>query len=209
MKKIIIRSVLAFLAVFIIYGTYRSREAFAIQEDISSKLIRFHIRANSDSDEDQALKMKVKDAVIKYIEEEFTDVETLDEARQKLYDDEEHISEIALQVIRSEGYEYNVNVYFEKAYFPMKVYGDICLPPGDYEAFRIDIGDYEGKNWWCVLYPPLCFVDATYGVVPEESKEKLQSVLDEDEYAAITIANKDDYKYKFEFKFLTFLNDLL
>ena len=86
----------------------------------------------------------------------------------------------------------------------MKSYGDVTFPPGVYEAFRIDIGDSEGKNWWCVLYPPLCFVDATYGVLPEESKQTLANVLTKDEYNAIT-----GEECEFRFKYLTFLNDLL
>ena len=79
----------------------------------------------------------------------------------------------------------DVKVYFENCYFPVKSYGDVTFPPGEYEAFRIDIGESAGKNWWCVLYPPLCFVDTVYGVVPDESKDKLKNVLNEEEYHAV------------------------
>ena len=85
----------------------------------------------------------------------------------------------------------------------MKSYADVTFPPGEYEAFRIDIGDAEGRNWWCVLYPPLCFVDAVYGELPKESKEQLKNVLTDDEYNAIT-----KVRYKYRFKYLTFLNGL-
>ena len=78
-----------------------------------------------------------------------------------------------------------MSLFLEPWYFPTKVYGDLTFPCGTYEAFRIVIGDGAGKNWWCVLYPSLCFVDATWGVVPEESKEELRTILDEDTYAAL------------------------
>ena len=98
---------------------------------------------------------------------------------------------------------YDVAVYFENSYFPMKSYGDVTFPPGEYEAFRIDIGDHDGKNWWCVLYPPLCFVDTSYGVLPDTSKDTLKNILTEDEYNAIT-----NTRVEYRCKYLTFLNRL-
>ena len=83
----------------------------------------------------------------------------------------------------------------------MKTYGDMTFPPGEYEAFRVDIGEAQGKNWWCVLYPPLCFVDAVYGEVPEESKEELKGVLTEEEYSMVSGGN-----VKFRFKYLKIFN---
>ena len=83
----------------------------------------------------------------------------------------------------------------------MKTYGDMTIPPGEYEAFRVDIGEAQGKNWWCVLYPPLCFVDAVYGEVPEESKEELKGVLTEEEYSMVSGENE-----KFRFKYLKIFN---
>ena len=86
----------------------------------------------------------------------------------------------------------------------MKTYADVTFPQGEYEAFRIDIGEANGKNWWCVLYPPLCFVDSVYGELPESSKEELKNVLTDDEYNAIT-----DVQYKYKFKYLKFLNKFI
>lgn len=96
----------------------------------------------------------------------------------------------------------NISVYFEYSYFPMKVYDDIIFPQGEYEAFRIDIGDAAGRNWWCVLYPPLCFVDSVHASSTEESKDNLKKFLTDEEYSAIT------NQYEFRFRILTFLNDL-
>ena len=205
MKKIIF---IGFIVVAgILIGTYIAGEIHTakIQEEIAEQLIRFHVRANSDSEEDQALKLKVKNEIVLYLEKELENAATLDEARNILYDDIGEITEIALDVIEEEGYEYNVEVYFEEDYFPLKVYGDMAFPPGIYEAFRVDIGDAGGKNWWCVLYPPLCFVDSTYSVVPDDTKQKFEDVLSDEAYGAI-MSEECDNTYEFRFKFLTFLN---
>ena len=205
MKKIIFMGFIVVAGVLI--GTYIAGEIHTakIQEEIAEQLIRFHVRANSDSEEDQALKLKVKNKIVLYLEKELENAATLDEARNILYDDIGEITEIALDVIEEEGYEYNVEVYFEEDYFPLKVYGDMAFPPGIYEAFRVDIGDAGGKNWWCVLYPPLCFVDSTYSVVPDDTKQKFEDVLSDEAYGAI-MSEECDNTYEFRFKFLTFLN---
>ena len=103
------------------------------------------------------------------------------------------------EVIRREGYAYPVTAGLTTAYFPEKTYGDCTFPPGEYEALQIKIGEAEGHNWWCVLYPSLCFVDDTHGVVTEEKKEELKNVLTEEEYDTIT----DTPRIKITFKWLT------
>ena len=204
MKKIITAAGL-FLIVFLA-GTYfiGKSDTYNVQKETAEEIIRFHVRANSDSKEDQALKLKVKDSIVLYLQEELKDARCLDEARNILYDGRDEIKNIALNVIEEEGYDYPVEVYFEEAYFPMKVYGDMSFPPGVYEAFRVDIGASCGKNWWCVLYPPLCFVDSTYSVVPDSSKEQFKDILSEEAYAAI--CDDGAYTYEFRFKIFTFLN---
>ncbi len=206
MKKFIIT--VGFLVVLFLAGTYfiRKSDTYKVQKEIADEIIRFHVRANSDSEEDQELKLKVKDRLVTYLEEELEDANQLDEARNILYDDRDEIKAIALEVIQAEGYDYQVDVYFEEAYFPMKVYGDMSFPPGIYEAFRVDIGDACGKNWWCVLYPPLCFVDSTYSVVPDDTKAQFQEILSEEAYSAICNDDTTENIYEFRFKFLTFLN---
>lgn len=173
-----------------------------IQRELAEQIIRLHVRADSDSDEAQELKMKVKSSVVAYIEPLLRDSTGIDESRQILYDNIEAIRENALDTLQDNGCEDDVAVYFENAYFPAKSYGDVTFPPGEYEAFRIDIGSASGRNWWCVLYPPLCFVDASYGVLPDESKQELKNILTEDEYNAIT--EKQYYRFKY-LKFLNFL----
>lgn len=179
-----------------------------IQKDIASKVIRFHVLANSDSDADQTLKLKVKDAVVNYLNPYMSESESLEESKKILKEHTNDIMEVANEVITSEGYAYSVNAYFCEDFFPTKSYGDVTLPAGDYTAYRIEIGQHEGKNWWCILYPPLCFVDATYGVLPDESKDLLKNVLDEDEFDAVT-GNISSDNTKFRFKYLTFFNEWL
>lgn len=187
---------------FRVYTT-SATEMNHLQAGIAQEIIRFHVRANSDSDEDQAVKLLVKDAVVTYMQPILAVSESIEESHELLEEHTEDIREVALSTLREAGSDAPVSVYFEQSYFPMKTYGDVTFPPGEYEAFRVDIGDHAGKNWWCVLYPPLCFVDAVYGVVPDESKAQLSSVLTEEEYDAVT-----GKEYTFRFKYLTFLNAL-
>ena len=175
-----------------------------LQTGIANEIIRFHVRANSDLDSDQQLKLLVKDAVVTYLTPILSTSESIEQSRELLEAHTEDIRKVATDTLSEAGSDEEVSVYFEQSYFPMKTYGDVTFPPGTYEAFRIDIGDHAGKNWWCVLYPPLCFVDAVYGVVPDESKEQLAGVLTEEEYDAVT-----GEEYQFRFKYLTFLNELL
>ena len=167
-----------------------------LQEDIAGKIIRFHVLANSDSEEDQQLKRKVKENVVEFITPYLNNSEDINESREILNSLTDDIIKIASETIKQEGYTYSVTAGITHCYFPTKSYGDIVLPPGNYEAFQIQIGEAAGKNWWCILYPPLCFVDATHGFVPDESKEMLKNILDEDEYKVITNAGKTESCYR-------------
>lgn len=180
------------------------REMERLQQGIAEAVIRFHVRANSDSEEDQQLKLKVKEAVVEYLADTLEEAGTIEEARILIEAEIDNIISVAQAVISLEDKEYTVEAYFSEEYFPIKCYGDVTLPAGVYEAFRVDIGKAEGKNWWCVLFPKLCFVDVCYGTVPEESKESLELVLDEDEYELITGGDVD-----YEFRIFKFLNKLI
>ncbi|MDD6572278.1 MAG: stage II sporulation protein R [Thermoflexaceae bacterium] len=195
MLRTAVLAVLLFLTMNIIL----SEQVQARQESLASSLIRFHVRANSDSEADQKLKMQVKDAVVAYMEELLKDSENVNESAEIIQDNMDGILQTAMKVIHENGYDYDISGYMAEEYFPLRVYGDVALPPGEYTAFRIDIGDACGKNWWCVLYPPLCFVDITHGVVPEDTKEELKNVIGEEEYACTDT-------YSLEFKYLKFLN---
>ena len=173
-----------------------------LQKDIASKIIRFHVRANSDSDEDQTLKLVVKDAIVSFLSEQMKSSDSKDSSTAYLSSHIEEIETVALEVIRSQGYNYTVDAYMTTEYFPTKSYGDVTIPCGEYDAFRIDIGENAGKNWWCILYPPLCFVQGSYGVATDESKMLLKNILDEDEFDYISSASSKNID--FSFKFLDF-----
>jgi len=166
-------------------------------EDISSKLIRFHVIANSDNEKDQDLKLKVRDKVLEYIQPLLKDSKDIEESREILKRENGKILEIAREVIKENGYNYSVESTLSKEYFPVKTYGNITLPQGEYEAYRIIIGTGEGQNWWCVMFPPICFVDITKGEIAyEETEEEMKRVLDNKEFNMVDNTNSKDINDK-------------
>lgn len=153
-------------------------------------IMRFHVRANSDTDEDQALKMAVKEDVLTMLKPLLADCESVAESKTILLENIENIYERSIDTIVEQGYDYSVRVYITKEEFPVKTYGDLTFPAGDYQALRIDIGDAKGQNWWCVMYPPLCFIDESTAIVSEDGKEVLRENLTDEEYEAL-FASKD------------------
>ena len=146
-------------------------------DDIKDKLIRFHVIANSDTEEDQNLKLKVRDKVVEALSEKLKGVESLEEAEEILEDNIEYVNEIARQVITSNNYDYEVNTMLSYENFPNKVYGDYIFPQGNYEAYRVIIGSGQGQNWWCVMFPSLCFVDESKSDVDSTKlKEEIENI---------------------------------
>lgn len=156
-----------------------------VQEQIADEILRLHVIANSDTDEDQALKLKVKDQIVSYLKEVLKDADNLETAKEIVGGKLGDLEQIADNVIREEGYMYPVTASLGEQEFPVKMYGDLVFPAGVYQAVQVKIGEHQGKNWWCVLFPSLCFVDGTYSIVPEESKEELEEVIGEDNYKTL------------------------
>lgn len=125
------------------------------------QLIRLHVLANSDSEQDQAVKLKVRDAVVEYMAPYLSDVTDASAARGIVLSHKDTLLNIAKQVLAANGANYPVQLEIGYFDFPIKSYGNLTLPAGKYEAVRILLGNAEGKNWWCVLFPPLCFIDVT------------------------------------------------
>ena len=169
----------------------------AVSEDISESVFRLHVIANSDSQEDQNLKYKVRDKILEYMNEISIDCSSKEEVIALAKENQEKFQDIAKKVIKENGYDYDVNVSIGNYEFPTKNYGDISLPAGNYDALRIEIGDAVGQNWWCVMFPPLCFVDVTSGVVPDESKETIKENLNDEEYNLISDTESPSIKFKF------------
>lgn len=126
---------------------------------IPNNAVRLRIIANSDSPEDQALKRKVRDRIIDEVGKRLRGVETQEQARTTISGEVPKLNEIAAAIVKDSGYSYAVKTDYGRVPFPTKMYGDKVYPAGDYEALRIVIGEGQGQNWWCVLFPPLCFVD--------------------------------------------------
>ena len=189
-KKITILTLLLALFIFINAIGYVS----AISNNISDSIFRLHVIANSNSDEDQNLKYIVRDAVIDYVSSTYN-VETKTDLINSI--DLNIIKDIAEKTVLENGYSYPIEVEIGNFSFPTKAYGNITLPAGFYDALRIKIGNSEGKNWWCVMFPPLCFVDISTGVVPDSSKELLKENLENEEYSLIS-DNSDTVRFKFK-----------
>ena len=193
LKRFLIVLILFTFFVFVSAISYVS----AVSNNISDSVFRLHVIANSDSNEDQELKYKVRDAVLEYMNSITIDCSSKEEAIQIAKEHKDEFYKIAKQTIEENRYDYSVNIKIGNFNFPTKTYGDISLPAGNYDALRIEIGNASGQNWWCVMFPPLCFVDVSSGVVPDESKEIMQDNLSTEEYTLISDLNSSDVKFKF------------
>ena len=192
-KRFILVSALLILYVCISAVSY----THAVTTDIADSVFRLHVIANSDSAEDQNLKYIVRDKVIEYMSSISQNASSKEDVIEIAKANLDKIQAIASQTIRENGYTYSVNVEVGNFSFPSKRYGDITLPPGYYDALRIKIGEAEGQNWWCVMFPPLWFVDVTSGVVPDESKEIMKENLSKEEFDLIS-KNSNEVKVKFK-----------
>lgn len=179
----------------------------AVTTALSDKVMRFHVVANSDTTEDQLLKQQVRDEVIAYMEPMLRESTSLDQTRKLIKDNLVKIQHIAEKVVHKWDKGYPVYVTVDYANFPTKEYGDVVLPAGEYEACRIIIGEGKGENWWCVMFPPLCYIDAASGVVPLEGKEELKQVLNEEQYNLV--ANHKERPYQIRFKIVDTVNGYL
>lgn len=151
--KCVLCLALVILMGFILFYTY-----IGDSQNQYEGIVRLHVLANSDTVEDQALKLKVRDAVIEYMEKQ-DDLNSAGEAREYLSENLNRLEKIAEGVIASEGYDYSARADLGVRYIPEKAYGGITFPAGNYEALNITIGRGEGENWWCVLFPPLCLLE--------------------------------------------------
>ena len=169
----------------------------AVSEDIEKSVFRLHVIANSDSKDDQNLKYIVRDGILDYINKLSANCSSKEEVILLANENKEELYKIAKKIIEKNGYNYNVNISIGNFEFPTKTYGDISFPAGNYDALRVEIGEAKGQNWWCVMFPPLCFIDVTSGVVPDESKQTIKDNLSNEEYDLISDSNSPDIKFKF------------
>lgn len=185
--------------------------------EISNKLVRFHVIANSDSKEDQSVKLKVRDAILKDLGSPLEKIKTRSESLKYLKSKSSEIERLSDQILAENGENYKAKAMIGEFDFPIKSYGDITLPEGKYTAFRVVLGKGSGKNWWCVMFPPLCFIDITRGLTTEESDKSLNKVLNEKEIKEVTSGNNrtkgskitsDVSKVEFRFKTIEIVKKL-
>lgn len=200
-KMIITLSFLLFIYTSICAFSY----AEYISTDISNSVFRLHVLANSDTKEDQDLKYKVRDSLLNYMNSICSNCSNKEEAINLVEQNQKIFKQIALDTIHNEGYNYDVNINIGNFEFPTKTYGDISLPTGFYDALRVEIGNAKGQNWWCVMFPPLCFVDVSSGIVPDESKEILDENLTDEEFSIVSDTSNKNIQFKF--KLLEFFNN--
>lgn len=198
MKKTIFRIEISLLVALIICGVLNIN-AFSQQcESIREKMLRMHVIANSDSEEDQKLKLKVRDAVLLAGEKVFDGSITATEAKEKITPYIDYLENIALETIKNEGLDYNVKITVEKEYFNTRTYDNsITLPAGFYTAVKVIIGEGKGQNWWCVMFPPMCLPTAV-------AECEISDVLTDDETEIVT----ETEKYKFKFKIVEFFEEI-
>lgn len=156
--------------------------------DISNEVFRLHILANSDSEKDQDLKMKVRDTVLKYTKSLFENASSKEEAEEVVFDNIEEINAVAKSVVMENGYNYPVKTEITNMYFTTRYYDSYTLPSGMYDALRITIGSGNGHNWWCVMYPSICISSAV------EGDKKAKETFDSSQY---DIVKNEQYEYKF------------
>lgn len=185
-KRDLFLCITCFLIAFLLTLSDGRQSDEALAARIAPEILRFHVLANSDSSEDQNLKLKVRTMLLNSIYEDLGENASLDETKGYVLTHKDSLEKKAEHYMKKLGYNYPAHMELTNCYFPTKTYGDMVFPCGNYEAVRVKIGEGKGRNWWCVLYPPLCFTDSSYAVVPDTSKEILRSSMDESDYKRIS-----------------------
>ena len=196
MKKLI--PIMIILIISVISGTYYLKDINENKKEYKQKLIRFHVIANSDKKEDQELKLKVRDKVIAFLSPKLEKSKSIEESKKIIEKNITAIQTVAMKEIESNKSTYPVNVSLGYSNFPTKKYSNIVLPAGNYRALKVVIGKGEGKNWWCVMFPPLCFVDINHGITDKKTEKSLKRVLTQGEYNMIVADNSENVKLKFK-----------
>ena len=201
------------LAISLLFGLIVSMFVMAYadetQKEIASGVVRLHILANSDEACDQEVKLKVRDEIIREFSEELSKADSPAQAQQIMAGNLGRAEAVADRVLADNGYSYRAHASLGVSHFPVKHYENITLPPGNYNALRIVLGNGSGQNWWCVMYPPLCFSGSVQGYAPEASEQTLKETLGEDNYALVTTGEDGELPVQFKFKILEIFDSLM
>ena len=199
-----LKHIITIIILFILFVTFTaisySNKVFA---GLENNIFRLHILANSDSNEDQALKLLVRDGILDYMKEINKNSNNKDLTIENTQSHLDEIKSKCEEILRQNNSDYEVSIEIGNFYFPTKYYGNISLPAGNYDALRIKIGEAKGQNWWCSLFPPLCFIDISSGYLSEEDSKILEENLTDEEFMLISSSNPD---IKLKFKVIELLN---
>lgn len=198
LKKYIVISI---LCITIITGYLLS--GIVMQKSIAKKVVRLHIIPNSNSTFDQNLKLQVRDKIVEYLSPKLLKSSSIEESKIIIADNIENIKQISKE-ITSQYSNYEINVSLGESNFPTKAYNDYSFPAGTYEALKITIGEGSGNNWWCVMFPPLCFTNSSVGAFSQQSQEVLENSLTKEELN--TLKNSSHPNVQIKFKFLEWWN---
>lgn len=194
-RKMLIASISLGLMVFLLAMNGYRQSGEHLASRIAPEIMRFHVRANSDSKKDQELKLQVRDYLLNTIYEDLGSSASKSDIKNYILQEKTDLERLSDTFIEMQGFDYKTTIQVSKQYFPEKTYGDMTFPNGNYEAVTVAIGSGKGHNWWCVLYPPLCFTDAVYAEVPDSSKDTLEHLLAPEDYSELV---KGDVKVKFK-----------
>lgn len=178
-KKIIL--ILSILLIFVLYigGPYLQDRQEKIIDGFKRDVIRFHIRAHSDRKEDQKTKLLVRDEILRVMEEKLKDAQSLAESKKIIEKNLSLIKSVSQTKLRELGQDLDVRVSLHRENFPIRKYGSLVLPQGEYESLVVELGKAQGENWWCVMFPPLCFIDITQSTRNMSSQEDNNFFIDE------------------------------
>ena len=186
--KVLFVSLVIGLVLAVSAAAYTYVYSAAAQRDIAENVIRFHVLAHSDEYVDQVIKDIVRTEVLHEFEALLSSTDNLKQTRQMLKTELPSIQAHAETVVRKLGFDYRVEVRIDQAFFPTQVYGELSFPPGIYEALQITIGDGVGRNWWCLMFPPLCFVDMTSTDV---GRQQLADTVSDESFRLLTHQDQD------------------
>ena len=208
--SILVLSLILVVSIMTISISGEVKKISTASQDYKEKLIRFHVLANSDSEKDQNLKLKVRDAIIDYLQPKLLQSKSIEESEIIIKKEYEQIEKISKNIILENGYNYDIKVGIDYSEFPTKQYSNVVLPAGEYKALRVIIGEGNGKNWWCVMFPPLCFVDEEKGIIDKQTDNKLREVLTEEEYDLISQkTKKQSNRVQVKFKIVEIIQDII
>ncbi len=199
-----LKSIFLIILLFFIYFIFNSISySHSISNDLENNLFRLRIIANSNSNEDQNLKLEIRNNILTYLNN--YSFSSKEETISHLQNHKTDIEKIISDTIYKNGFNYTYEYALTNTFYPQKKYHTITLPSGNYDGLQIKIGKSQGKNWWCILFPPMCLIDSTTCKLEEDSNTLLSTSLSSESTKVIQSSKPN---YKFKFKIIEFINNI-